>query len=182
MTCACGRGQFEKEVLHSTSVDLTLMADIFERYRYKAGSLITVLQETQGLYGYLPMSALKAIARELNLKPARVYGVATFYTQFRFKPVGKHLILLCQGTACHVNGAERILTRLSEDLKIQVGETTSDGLFTLETVACLGCCSLAPVMTVDGQAYGPLTPEKASRVLKEIYDNAAKASEGGGLS
>ncbi len=169
----------EGPILNSESVDLTLMSEVFAYYRHQAGSLIPVLQEAQAIYGYLPMSALVAIARELKLKPARVYGVATFYTQFRFKPVGKYLILLCQGTACHVNGADRILTALAEELKIKTGQTTPDGFFTLETAACLGCCSLAPVMMINGQAYGPLTPEGATAVIKDIYKKEKSALGGG---
>jgi NADH-quinone oxidoreductase subunit E len=180
MSCCCDRGKSGEAEFNSEAVDLTLMKEVLERNRHEAGSLITVLQETQGIYGYLPMTAIAAIARELKLKPARVYGAATFYTQFRFKPTGKHLILLCQGTACHVNGAARILAALGEELKIKIGETTSDGLFTLETAACLGCCSLAPVMMIDGQAYGPLTPEKATAVIKGIYSSESMAVGGGG--
>lgn len=180
MTCCCDRGKHGEAVLNNESVDLNLMKEVLERNRHQAGSLITVLQETQDIYGYLPMVAIAAIARELKIKPARVYGAATFYTRFRFKPAGKHLILLCQGTACHVNGAERILAALGEELKIKIGETTSDGLFTLETAACLGCCSLAPVMMIDGQAYGPLTPERATTVIKGIYSSESIAAGEGG--
>lgn len=145
------------------------MQAIIEEYRDEPGSLITVLQKAQETYGYLPLMVLDHIAHEMKLRPAKVYGAATFYTQFRFEPVGKYLILLCKGTACHVNGADRIETALGEELKITAGQTTPDRLFTLDTAACLGCCSLAPVMMINGQAYGPLTPESATKVLRNLY-------------
>ncbi len=155
VNCCCQEQNCVKERFPAGEVNLQLIEGIIERYRNEKGSLITILQETQGVYGYLPLAALDYIAGELKIQPARVYGAATFYTQFRLTPVGKHLILLCEGTACHVNGAERIETALVEELKIHKGETTPDGIFTLETAACLGCCSLAPVMMINGQAYGP---------------------------
>ena len=99
-------------------------------------------------------------------------GVATFYTQFRLKPVGKYLIMLCQGTACHVNGSERIETTIKEHLGISDGETTEDGLFTLKNVACLGCCSLSPVMMINGETYGSLTPEKTVSILNSLKEAA----------
>lgn len=164
--------QDEEKLAHQfrdESIDLGLIKEVLDVHRGETGSLITVLQKTQEVYGFLPLSALKHIADQMQIKPAKVYGVATFYTQFRLKPTGKYVVLLCQGTACHVNGAERILTALNEELNIEPGETTSDGLFTLDTAACLGCCSLSPVMMVNGRAYGPLTPESATKIIKEIY-------------
>ena len=101
-------------------------------------------------------------------------GVATFYTQFRLQPVGKYLIMLCQGTACHVNGSERIEAAISEELGIKDGETTEDGLFTLKCVACLGCCSLSPVMMINEETYGSLTPEKTIRILSELREKAGE--------
>ena len=99
-------------------------------------------------------------------------GVATFYTQFRLQPIGKYLIMLCQGTACHVNGSERIEAAIMEELKIKDGETTQDGIFTLKNVACLGCCSLSPVMMINGETYGSLTPEKTVNILRELREKA----------
>ena len=101
-------------------------------------------------------------------KKAAIYGVATFYTQFRLNPIGKHLILQCQGTACHVNGSKDISKALTEELEINPGETTKDGLFTIEDVACLGCCSLAPVIMINGEAYGNLTPKEAVKIVRKI--------------
>jgi len=107
--------------------------------------------------------------------PAKIMGVATFYSQFRLEPVGKYLIQLCQGTACHVNGSERIGRAIEDMLGIRDGETTADGLFTLKSVACLGCCSLSPVMMINGDAYGNLTPDKARSILMEIAAGEEKA-------
>ncbi len=131
-------------------------------------SLITVLQQKQEELGYLPMDELYKIAEETGNSPARVLGVATFYTQFRLQPVGKYLIMLCKGTACHVNGADGIEKAICEELGISDGGTTEDGLFSLKTVACLGCCSLSPAMMINDDTYGSLTPAKAVEILREI--------------
>jgi NADH-quinone oxidoreductase subunit E len=149
---------------------------ILARHGYNPGALIAILQETQEAYGYLPPAALRHIAARTRLRPAHVYGVATFYTQFRLQPVGKRVIMVCQGTACHVNGGKAILQALSEELGIKEGETTPDGEFTLQTVACLGCCSLAPVMMVNGEAYGQLTPEKARRIIRDLRGSPASSA------
>ena len=141
---------------------------VLREYADIPGSLITVLQKTQEIYGYLPSDALDRIAAQLHIPISKVMGVATFYTQFRFEPVGKYLITLCQGTACHVNGSDAIEGALSAELGITDGHTTADGIFTLKSVACLGCCSLSPVMMINGTAYGSLTPEKAVKIVNEL--------------
>ncbi|MGB9812063.1 MAG: NADH-quinone oxidoreductase subunit NuoE [Thermovenabulum sp.] len=153
-----------------TDIDLTVLQEALKDYKESKNNLITALQIAQEIYGYLPRKALYYIAEEMKVKPAKVFGVATFYTQFRLKPIGKHLIMLCQGTACHVNGSELIKNAICDELKIEEGETTEDGLFTLQNVACLGCCSLAPVMMIDGEAYGKLTPDRAREIIREIYN------------
>lgn len=173
----CQEPKNREEIFSRDNIELGLIKGILDKYRDDKGNLITVLQETQAVYGYLPLLVLKHIANEMGLKLAQVYGVATFYTQFRLTPVGKYLILLCQGTACHVNGSERIETVLLEELKIKPGETSADGLFTLSNVACLGCCSLASVMMINGQAYGPLTTDRAVNIIKDI--KAREIREGG---
>ena len=122
------------------------------------GALIPVLQKAQGVYGYLPKPVLETIARELRLTTAEVFGVVTFYAQFHLNPRGKHIIRVCKGTACHVRGGAKILEAVSEHLKVKPGETTRDLEFTLETVACLGACGLAPVMMVDDNTHGRLNP------------------------
>ncbi len=153
--------------------NLSALDGVLAAYRTVPGSLITVLQQAQEAYGYLPEPVIAHIARELQLPPAQVFGVATFYTQFRFKPVGKYLILLCQGTACHVNGSQLLERTIREELGIEDGETTTDGLFSLKNVACLGCCSLSPVMMINGETYGMLTPKK----LKDILFSLRKEAE-----
>ena len=155
--------------------DLTRIDDVLNEYEGVQGSLITVLQKAQEIYGYLPRDVMYHIADRLSVTPAEVMGVATFYSQFRLSPIGKYLIMSCQGTACHVNSSENICEALSSYLGIRSGETTADGLFTLESVACLGCCSLAPVIMINGEAYGNLTPEKALNVIKEIQKREAEA-------
>lgn len=150
--------------------DLSLLDEVMNKYKNINGSLITVLQKAQEIYGYLPTDVIYKIAEEMGLTPAKVMGVATFYTQFRFKPVGKYLIMLCQGTACHVNGSERIEKTITEELGIADGETTEDGLFTLKNVACLGCCSLSPVMMINEETYGSLTPEKVKTIIKNLKE------------
>lgn len=168
MSCCTGKGHGLEQKFPDEEVDLEALEQVLKEYRGNPSSLITVLQKAQDIYGYLPRKALYHIAREIGVKPAKVFGVATFYAQFRLKPIGKHLIMVCHGTACHVNGAELITSALCDELKISEGETTPDGLFTLQNVACLGCCSLAPVMMIDGEAYGKLTPDKARNVIREI--------------
>lgn len=159
MSCKCCKG---------TASDLSLLDGLLEKYASERGSLITILQGAQQIYGYLPIDVIYHIAEKTGNTPAKVMGVATFYTQFRLTPVGRHLIMLCKGTACHVNGAERVAEAIEEALGIKDGETTEDGEFSLKYVACLGCCSLSPVMMVDDDTYGTLTPEKACQILADI--------------
>jgi NADH-quinone oxidoreductase subunit E len=156
------------------SVDLALLEDVLAKYANVKGSLITILQKTQEIYGYIPIDAVYHIAERTGSTPAKVLGVATFYSQFRLAPIGKYLIMSCQGTACHVNGSERISAAITQYLGIKNGETTPDGLFTLEHVACLGCCSLAPVIMINGEAHGSLTPEKVVAILSEIREKEGK--------
>ena len=143
-----------------------------DQYAGVKGSLITILQKAQEIYGYLSKDCINHIADATGIKPAKIYGVATFYAQFRLEPIGKYLLMMCQGTACHVNGSESIYETVSEELGIVDGETTGDNVFTINNVACLGCCSLAPVMMVrssDGdETYGNLTKDSVRAILKEI--------------
>ncbi len=148
--------------------DLAMLEPVFDRHAGEFGSLITILQESQDIYGYLPDDVLARIAERTGNSPAQVRGVATFYTQFRFTPAGKYLIQLCKGTACHVNGAESLATSLHELLGIVDGETTDDGLFSLNYVACLGCCSLSPVVMINGEAHGSMTPAKLATLIADI--------------
>lgn len=145
---------------------------ILQHYAVIPGSMITILQKAQEIFGYLSEETIKRIAKATGIAPAKIYGIATFYTQFRLTPIGKYLIMVCKGTACHVNGADHIGDAISEYLGIKDGETTKDGMFTINHVACLGCCSLAPVMMIrskDGdETYGNLTTKKISKILDEI--------------
>lgn len=154
--------------------DLTLLDGIIDELGTDSGSLITVLQRAQEVYGYLPTDVMYAVAERLGVSSAHVMGVATFYTQFRLTPVGRHLIMLCKGTACHVNGADSIEKAVCGELGIKDGETTADGLFSLKTVACLGCCSLSPVMMIDEETYGSLTPASAVEIIKKIKEHESK--------
>ena len=152
--------------------DLSLIEPTLETYAEVPGSLIAILQETQDVYGYLPLDVMELISQRTGTPIATVVGVATFYAQFRLEPVGKYLIMLCQGTACHVNGSELISAAITDELGIEDGQTTEDGLFTLKHVACLGCCSLSPVMMINGKVYSSLTPDKAKKVLRSLKAEA----------
>lgn len=158
--------EFEKSP--SNSVDLSLINPVIEKYKGKDGNMIPILQKTQDIYGYLPKEAFIKISEETGLELSDMYGVATFYAQFRLKPAGKNIIKVCHGTACHVQNAMVITEALAEALNVKDGETTEDGLFTLESVACLGCCSLAPVMMIGDETYGKLSGKQAVKIIKEI--------------
>ena len=158
--------------MDKNTIDLNLLCGVLDEYATVKGSLITILQHTQDIYGYLPKEAIELISERTGIATSEIMGVGTFYTQFRFEPVGKYLIMLCQGTACHVNGSELILQTIKDELGIDDGQTTEDGLFSLKCVACLGCCSLSPVMMVNEDTYGSLTPDKTKKILKELREAA----------
>ena len=151
-------------------IDLKQIEGVLDELAKVKGSLITILQKTQDIYGYLPKDAIIYISERTGIAESEIMGVATFYTQFRLTPVGKYLIMLCQGTACHVNSSELILQTIKDELGIEDGETTEDGLFSLKCVACLGCCSLSPVMMINESTYGSLTPGKTKKILKELRE------------
>ena len=139
-------------------------------YPPEPSSLIPLLQRTQERFGYLPREVLEEMANYIGVPLSRVYGVATFYAQFRFKPLGKYVIKICHGTACHVNGAVNISQAITEELGIEEGQTTENGLVTLERVACLGCCSLAPVIMINDKVFGKLTPEKVRKLMRKLKE------------
>ena len=155
--------------------DLSLLKPVLAEYAGQKGSLITILQHAQDIYGYLPADVLYDIAEQTGTTPAKVMGVATFYTQFRFQPAGRYQIQLCDGTACHVNGSAQIAEAIRQHLHIEDGGTTADGLFSLNIVACLGCCSLSPVMMVNDDCYGSLTPETAVAILDGLREKEGQA-------
>lgn len=157
-------------------VDLSLMDGLITSYRGKKGNLIPLLQGTQEIYGFLPREAILKLCSETGHDLSELYGVATFYAQFRQSPPGKHLIKMCHGTACHVLQVSEVTEGILDYLEIQEGQTTPDRLFTLETVACLGCCSLAPVMMIGDEAHGKLTPQNALKIVKEIRRNEISLS------
>ncbi len=161
--CSCGC--YDEENNHFKD-----LMPVLDKYVDIPGSLITILQKAQEIYSFLSFDLMYYIAQKTGISIARIYGVATFYTQFRFEPVGKYLIMLCQGTACHVNGSKMIEETIMETLNISEGETTTDGLFTLNNVACLGCCSLSPVMMINDETYGQLTVDKVKNILTEIKE------------
>ena len=138
---------------------------ITTRFEGKKGALISILQEVQKKYGYLPREAISALADELKISENEIYGVATFYAQFRFNKPGKYQIRICQGTACHVRGGKRIMREIERELGISHGETTDDGLFSLERVACMGCCALAPVFVINDTVYGTCTQAKVREII-----------------
>jgi len=141
---------------------------IFEAYPGHREVLIPVLQKTQAELGYLSEEAITEIARHLGLSSSDIYGVASFYAQFRFEQPGEHEVKVCQGTACHVRGSGRILGEVERELGIHPGETTADYKFSLERVACVGCCALAPVMIVDGVVHAKMTVAESKKILAEI--------------
>jgi NADH-quinone oxidoreductase subunit E len=153
------------------------VAEILEKYRdAKRDALIPILQEVQECFGYLSKEAVIQIGAYLNLPTSKIYGVATFYNQFRFQPVGNYHVQVCRGTACHVKGSSGVLDRFSRDLKIADGETSRDGMFSLEVVSCIGACGLAPVIAVNGNFHAKLADDDASRIVKE-YRKVAKEGE-----
>ncbi len=144
------------------------------RYEGKPGELIPLLQSAQAHFGYIPRRAIQYISSVTSIPESDIFGVITFYSQFRLQPMGRHVIRLCAGTACHVTGAKTLLQTIEDELGIEVGGTTEDGLFTLFTVACLGCCSLAPAMLIDQETYGQLTPAGVRKTLRKVRREARK--------
>ncbi|MFC1901411.1 NADH-quinone oxidoreductase subunit NuoE [Chloroflexota bacterium] len=138
---------------------------VFSRYRGDRQELIPILQETQELFRYLPAAAMREIARFLRIPESTIYGVSTFYAQFKLTPMGKKIIRVCRGTACHVRGATKVLSEIEKQLGIKENETTEDLEYTLETVACIGACALAPTMTIGNETYGKMTTRKVAEVL-----------------
>ena len=148
--------------------DLSKLEPTLKKYEGVYGSLISILQEAQDIYGYLPDDVLYLIAERTGSTIAKVRGVATFYAQFRFTPSGKYLFQVCCGTACHVNRSGALIETLNSELGLTDGQTTPDGLFTLNEVACLGCCSLSPVIMVNGEVHASMTPEKLRALIAEL--------------
>jgi len=144
------------------------MEELFNEYLPVKDNLIQMLNEVQEHYGYIPEKAQRDLSEFLNVPMAEIYGTITFYSRFTLKPKGKYNIAVCLGTACYVKGSQRIMDRLKEKLKIEPGETTKDGLFSIEETRCVGACGLAPVFTVNGEVYGKATVKKLDEVLENL--------------
>lgn len=151
----------------SPELDLRLMDEVFARYAGQPGTLIPILQQAQAVYGYLPREVLQLIARHLGLSLGQVYGVATFYAQFYLERRGRHVLRLCDGTACHVKGTPLLLSAVKDELRVAAGETTEDGQLTVEIVYCLGSCALAPVAVLDDQVMGRMRQEVLLQNVKK---------------
>jgi NADH-quinone oxidoreductase subunit E len=156
----------------SATIDQAVRTEVEKRvetvlsaFKGEKSELIPILQQVQAAFGYLPQDALAIISRFTGIPVSTIYGVATFYAQFKFVPSGRNLIKVCRGTGCYVKGAPRLLDELEKQLGVKDGETTEDGEFTVETVACFGSCALAPVMVVNDRVYGRVTPEKVREIL-----------------
>lgn len=153
---------------HEETIDLAPLGALLEEYRDQKGALIPVLQKAQELYGYLPRPVLEEIAKGMKVPLSRVYGVVTFYAQFYLTRRGRHILRQCDGTACHVRGAGKIIDTVEKELGIRAGETTPDYKATYEVVYCLGSCGLAPVAVVDGTVVGKLVPERMLTIVRGL--------------
>lgn len=147
---------------------------ILEKTPIAREKLIPLLQDVQESEGYLSKEAMIKMARHLNISTSKVFGVATFYNQFRFNPRGRYEVQICRGTACHVEGSQTILEVLERELQVSAGETTKDGIFSLEVVACIGACGLAPVISVNGEFFAKVTPDKIKKILKTFKEKESQ--------
>ena len=147
------------------------------RYDGAPGELIPLLQSAQDHFGYIPRAAIAHIASATGVSESDVYGVITFYSQFRLRPMGKYLIKVCDGTACHVQNSQMIIDTIKDELGIEVGGTTDDDIFTLTTVACIGCCSLAPVLMINDDTHGLLTPQAVRKLLRDYRRRGREAAK-----
>ncbi len=158
------------EITEEEKVDVSKAIEILDAYEGVKGALMPILQKIQTVYKYLPNDALELVSERQNVSMSQIHGVVTFYAQFYLTPPGKHILRLCQGTACHVKGADDIMDKLVERHQVAHKQTTEDGLYTFEEVACLGACAMAPVMTVDGKVFGELTVSKTEGILDEYAE------------
>ncbi|NLK64098.1 MAG: NAD(P)H-dependent oxidoreductase subunit E [Tissierellia bacterium] len=160
-------GKLQNEFVLSKKSEFAELKEYIDSVKNSQGVTMQILQKAQGIFGYLPLEVQQFISDETNIPLADIYGVVTFYTQFSTEEKGKHKIGVCLGTACYVRGSQEILDKLSDELKVSVGKTTEDKLFTLEATRCLGCCGLAPVMVIDEDVYGKLEAKKIPDILKK---------------
>ncbi|MBS7360573.1 MAG: NADH-quinone oxidoreductase subunit NuoE [Oscillospiraceae bacterium] len=156
------------------AIEKSQIDSILNSYANPEESLIAVLQDVQAIDGYISRESVEYITEKTGIASSRIMGVASFYAGFRLKPVGKYRIMVCMGTACHVNGSERIGDTVARELGIEAGDVTDDGLFSWEEVACLGCCSISPAMMINDTAYGKLTPDKVVKIINSIREEEQK--------
>jgi len=154
--------------MEEETLDLTPLYGVLDQYKAQRGAVIPVLQKAQELYGWLPREVLEVIGREMKVPMSQIYGVVTFYSQFYLTRRGKYIVRQCDGTACHVRGAARIIEAVERELNVRAGETTPDYKYTFEVVYCLGSCGLSPVAVVNDKVHGRLTPEQMIRILREL--------------
>jgi NADH:ubiquinone oxidoreductase subunit E len=155
----------------------TALSQLKEKYAHSGrDSLIPILQEIQSVDTFLSRESLVEVGRLLHLPVSKIYGVATFYNQFRFQPKGKYHIMLCRGTACHVRGSKKLLETVTKHLSIEAGQTTRDKLFSLEVVACMGACGLAPVVNINGEFHAKVTPQKLIKILNDCREKEEAGS------
>ncbi len=159
--------EIEAEETVTEGIDLERVDSLIEPYLGRKEMMIPALQKVQNHFGYLPRPAMEQVSKRMRVPLSRLYGVATFYAQFKMKPRGRYIIRVCKGTACHIQGSPKIAERIEETLGIESGETTDDLRFTLEEVACIGACALAPVIMINDDPHGRLSPDK----VKDILDN-----------
>ena len=150
------------------TLDLALLDQVLDKFKDQKGTIIPILQRAQDIYGYLPKEVLSYIADKTGIPASQIFGVATFYSQFYLQRRGRHIIRQCDGTACHVRGAARIVSAVEEELDIKAGETTPDYKATYEVVYCLGSCGLAPVAVIDDRVVGSLVPERMVEMVREL--------------
>jgi len=158
------------ETKASSELSFAAIDAITHKHNVQLGAVIPVLQEIQEAYGHVPPAAIERIAENMGVPASEIFGIVTFYAQFRLQPVGKNLVKVCHGTACHLNGAEKISKALTQAVDAEEGETSQDGKFTVERVACLGCCSLSPCVMINGEVYGRLTPEAVTKVMSRVQE------------
>lgn len=147
------------------AIDNEMLMNIINKNKDNNGALMQILHDVQDSFGYIPYEAQKVIAQELNVPLSEVYGVITFYSRFTLNPVGKYKVGVCLGTACYVKGSDKVLERIESILKIKAGETSADGLYSIDATRCVGACGLAPVMTINEDVYGKLVPEDVDKIL-----------------
>jgi NADH-quinone oxidoreductase subunit E len=155
-------------------LDLSVVGEMIEQFGTDSDAVIPILLGLQDAFGYLPIEAMQRVTEKTDITPAQIYGVATFYAQFRLEPLGEHMVRVCHGTSCHVRGIVGITETICDLLDLDGEGTTEDGKYTLEKVACLGCCSLSPVIMVDDKVYGGLTRKRAKRIFKQLQREDTK--------